>query len=127
MSKTEGYDQGKKNLLESGVVGMFTGKTYFIAGHARLPQGMAARSIFDTLTITVEADAKYHVILEASCTLATDHGRDFIGQLLRGCSLQDGIEDLSRRIMDFYQGKAQNALVAALRDLHNQYLLYIQK
>lgn len=106
---------------------MFTGKTYFIAGHARLPQGMAARSIFDTLTITVEADAKYHVILEASCTLATDHGRDFIGQLLRGCSLQDGIDELSRRVMDYYQGKAQNALVAALRDLHNQYLLYLQK
>jgi hypothetical protein len=103
---------------------MFTGKTYFIAGHARLPQGMAARSIFDTLTITVEADAKYHVILDASCTLATEHGRDFIGKLLRGCSLQDGIEELAKRITDYYQGKAQNALVAALRDLHHQYLLY---
>lgn len=103
---------------------MFTGKTYFIAGHARLPQGMAARSVFDTLTVTVEADMKYHVILDASCTLATEQGRAFIGNLLRGCSLQDGIEELTKRITDYYQGKAQNALVAALRDLHHQYLLH---
>ncbi|WP_027415286.1 DUF3870 domain-containing protein [Aneurinibacillus terranovensis] len=103
---------------------MHTGKTYFIAGHARLPQGMAARSIFDTLTITVEADTKYHVILEASCTLATEHGRNFIGQLLRGCSLQDGMDEVIQRVTDYYLGKAQNALVAALRDLHNQYVIY---
>lgn len=101
---------------------MYTGKTYFIAGHARLPQGMAARSISDTLTITVEADVKYHVIIEASCTLATEHGRDFIGQLLRGSSLQDGAEELCARITDYYRGKAQNALVAAVRDLHTQFL-----
>lgn len=30
--------------------------TYFIAGHARLPQGMAAKSVFDSLTITAEVD-----------------------------------------------------------------------
>ena len=60
---------------------MFNGKTIFIAGHARLPQGMAAKSVFETLTITAEVDAKYGVILEASCTLATEHGRD----LLEGC------------------------------------------
>ncbi|WP_047152518.1 DUF3870 domain-containing protein [Aneurinibacillus tyrosinisolvens] len=102
---------------------MFTGKTYFIAGHAKLPQGMAARSVFDTLTITVEADVKYHVILEASCTLATEHGRHFFGQLLRGCSLQDGVEEMTERILQNYQGKAQNALIAALRDVHSQFLL----
>ena len=61
---------------------MFTGKTYFIAGHAKLPQGMAAKSVFETLTITAEVDRKYGVILDASCTLATEHGRDFIGSIL---------------------------------------------
>ena len=35
---------------------MFNGKTIFIAGHARLPQGMAAKSVFETLTITAEID-----------------------------------------------------------------------
>ncbi|WP_368505427.1 DUF3870 domain-containing protein [Alkalihalophilus sp. As8PL] len=94
----------------------------FIAGHARLPQGMAAKSIFDTLTITAEVETKYGVILEASCTLATAHGREFIGRLLKGISLQDGIDYSVSQIQQYYFGKASNALVAAIKDLHKQYL-----
>ncbi|GAX88434.1 DUF3870 domain-containing protein [Effusibacillus lacus] len=100
---------------------MSSWKSIFIAGHAKLPQGMAAKSVFETLTITAEIDCKYGVILEASCTLATEHGRNFIGSLLRGYSLRDGIEEPIALIQKHYLGKAQNALVAALRDLHMQY------
>lgn len=96
---------------------MFKGKTIFIAGHARLPHGMAAKSVFETLTITAEVDVKYGVVLEASCTLATDHGREFIGRILRGTSLKDGVEDAIKEIQTYYRGKATNALIAALKDL----------
>jgi hypothetical protein len=96
---------------------MFNGKTIFIAGHARLPQGMAAKSVFETLTITAEVDVKYGVVLEASCTLATEHGREFIGRILRGTSLKDGVEDAIKEIQTYYRGKATNALIAALKDL----------
>jgi hypothetical protein len=97
--------------------------TLFIAGHARLPQGMAAKSMFDTLTITAEVDKKYGVIVQASCTLATNHGRDFVEKLLRGYSLQDGIDEPIKVFQNLYRGKAANALVAALKDLHAQYEL----
>ncbi|MDM5212450.1 DUF3870 domain-containing protein [Peribacillus sp. NJ4] len=96
---------------------MFNGKTIFIAGHARLPQGMAAKSVFETLTITAEVDVKYGVVLEASCTLATEHGREFIGRLLKGISLNDGVDDAIESIQSYYRGKAANALIAALKDL----------
>lgn len=95
--------------------------TYFVAGHARLPQGMAAKSVFDTLTITAEIDKKYGVIIEASCTLATDHGREYIGKLLRGISLRDGVDSAVRLIETHYRGKATNALIAAINDLHHQF------
>lgn len=95
--------------------------TYFIAGHARLPQGMAAKSVFDTLTITVEIDMKYGVIIEASCTLATDHGRNYVGELLRGLSLKDGIDDPIRILQNHYRGRAGNALTAAMKDLYTQF------
>jgi len=95
--------------------------TFFIAGHARLPQGMAAKSVFDTLTITVEIDMKYGVILEASCTLATEHGRNYVGDLLRGLSLRDGIDEPIRILQTHYRGRASNALTAAMKDLYTQY------
>ncbi|KKB38260.1 DUF3870 domain-containing protein [Bacillus thermotolerans] len=100
---------------------MVNSRVMFIAGHARLPQGMAAKSVFDTLTITAEVDVKYGVIIEASCTLATQHGREFIGNLLKGISLKDGIEEPLQALQQFYKGKAANALAAALNDLHLHY------
>lgn len=79
--------------------------TIFIAGHARLPAGMAAKSIYDTLTITAEIDKKYGVIVAANCTLATEHGREFVQQLLRGYSLQDGIDKPIETVRQHYLGK----------------------
>lgn len=101
--------------------------TIFIAGHARLPSGMAAQNMYETLTITAEIDRKYGVIVTASCTLATEHGRDFVQHLLRGYSLQDGCEEPIKAIREHYMGKAGNAIISAWRDLYKQYNLYIEK
>jgi hypothetical protein len=98
--------------------------TYFLAGHSRLPQGMAAQNIFDSLTITVEVDKKYGVIIESSCTLATDHGRAYVQQILRGHSLQNGVDEIVAAIREGYRGKAVNALIAAVKDLYSQYINY---
>ncbi|MDQ0213792.1 hypothetical protein J2S13_000186 [Oikeobacillus pervagus] len=96
-------------------------RTHFIAGHAKLPSGMAAKSIYETLTITAEVDKKYGVIINASCTLATEHGRSYISNLLKGYSLQDGIEEPLIHLNNHYLGKACNALTSALKDLYKQY------
>ncbi|QST01744.1 DUF3870 domain-containing protein [Pontibacillus sp. ALD_SL1] len=98
-------------------------KTYFVAGHARLPAGMAAHNMYDVLTITAEVDCNYGVILEANCTLATEHGRQFISQLLKGYSLRHTVDEPIEAIRQHYLGKAGNALVSALRDLHKQFEL----
>lgn len=95
--------------------------TIFIAGHARLPSGMAAKNMYETLTITAEIDKKYSVIVSTSCTLATSHGRMFVETLLKGHSLQDGIDVPLEQINTHYLGKAGNALQSALRDLFKQY------
>lgn len=100
--------------------------TVFIAGYARLPAGMAAKNVYDNLTITAEIDKTYGVIVAANCTLATEHGRDFVKQLLRGYSLQDGIEQPIAEIKEHYLGKANNALVSALRDLYKQYQQFLE-
>lgn len=102
-------------------------KTVFIAGHARLPAGMAAQNLYETLTITAEIDRKYSVIVTASCTLATQHGQEFVHLLLKGHSLRDGIDEPLRAIQTHYLGKAGSALQSALRDLYKKYELQITK
>ena len=98
--------------------------TIFIAGHARLPSGMAAQNMYETLTITAEIDKNYGVIVTASCTLATLHGQEFVQQLLKGYSLQDGIDKPIEAVKNHYLGKAGNALISALKDLYKQYESY---
>ncbi|UOR11485.1 DUF3870 domain-containing protein [Halobacillus amylolyticus] len=93
----------------------------FIAGHARLPEGMAAQNMYETITVTAEVDRVYGVVLEASCTLATEHGRDYIGKILKGFSLRHDIEEVIKCIEEQYYGKAANAIIAALKDLHYQF------
>ncbi|MGM8215252.1 DUF3870 domain-containing protein [Bacillaceae bacterium W0354] len=100
--------------------------TFFVAGHAKLPTGMAAQNMYDTLTITAEVDQKYGVIVEANCTLATEHGRKFISQILKGYSLQDGVEEPVKAIQAHYLGKAGNALASAMKDLYKQYHMHVK-
>lgn len=85
---------------------------------------MAAQSMYETLTITAEFDKKYGVIVTASCTLATQHGQDFVQQMLKGHSLQDGIDKPVEIIKTHYLGKAGNALISALKDMYKQYETY---
>ncbi|MGC4378465.1 DUF3870 domain-containing protein [Fictibacillus sp. Mic-4] len=101
-------------------------RTVMLAGHAKLPQGMAASDVYHTLTVTLEADLKYWVIIDASCTLATGHAQDFLGQLLKGHSLLDGVEPIVEAIGSHYYGKAQSALIAAIKDAYKQYV-YIKE
>ena len=85
---------------------------------------MAAQNMYETLTITAEIDKKYGVIVTASCTLATQHGQDFVQQMLKGYSLQDGINKPVELVKNHYLGKAGNALISALKDLYKQYGTY---
>jgi len=101
--------------------------TFFIAGHAKLPSGMAAQNMYETLTITAEIDKKYGVIVEANCTLATEHGREFISQILKGYSLKDGVEAPVEAIHEHYLGNAGNALASAMKDLYKQYEIQMGK
>ncbi|KGX88197.1 DUF3870 domain-containing protein [Pontibacillus litoralis] len=97
--------------------------TLFVAGHSKLPTGMAANNISDTLTLTLEVDKKYGVILEASCTLATEHSKEYVNHLLKGYSLKEGIEEPIKKLSLGYLGKAGKALEASLKDAYKQYQL----
>ncbi len=91
--------------------------TVYLVGHAALPQGMAAKGLFDTLAVTAEAETQYGVILRSTASLITDHGRDFFSRILVGRSLNDNVDVVLHEIRDCYHGAAQNALVAATKDL----------
>lgn len=100
--------------------------TVFLAGHALLPQQAAAQKVYDDLVITVEIDPKYAVIVSVGCNLITDLARQFLINLLVARSLMDGVDGLVKEVQTLYQGAAQNAIVAALKDLQRRFELWRQ-
>jgi hypothetical protein len=96
-------------------------ETVFMVGHAQLPQGMAAKSLFDTLAVTAEFETTHGVILRATVTLATEDSKAFFGRVLVGRSFNDSVEGVLQELRFTYQGAAQNALVAACKDLWRRY------
>ena len=78
---------------------------------------MAAKNVFEILPLQPNRQKVWCDSLEASCTLATEHGRQFIGQLLKGFSINDGVDEVIEAINTYYHGKGANALVAAMKIL----------
>jgi hypothetical protein len=97
---------------------------FFVVGHAQLPQGMAAKSLFDTLAVTAEFEGSHGVILRADVTLATEEGKRFVSNLLVGYSLDDGVELIMQDVRRYYHGAAQNAIVAAVKDMGRHYITW---
>jgi hypothetical protein len=92
-----------------------------VVGHSKLPQGSTAVSLSPTLALTLSVDARHGVILAADCTLVTELARRTVAALLVGGCLADGVEEATRALNESYHGAALPALVAALRDAHNQW------
>ncbi|MEL7565692.1 MAG: DUF3870 domain-containing protein [Dehalobacterium sp.] len=103
---------------------MIKTRTIILVGHGALPQGMAAKGIYDHLAIVTEIDCKYGVIVNAQCTLITELANNVINNILKGYCLQDGIDPLINEIINVYRGAAKNAVIASLKDLYREYLKY---
>ncbi|KJS21728.1 MAG: ornithine cyclodeaminase [Clostridiaceae bacterium BRH_c20a] len=99
-------------------------KTVFLAGHAALPQGMAAKGPYEHLAVVVEIDSKYGVIINAECTLITDLAINFLHDCLVGCCMEDGVDAIISEIINTYHGAAKNAIIASLKDLNRAYIKY---
>ena len=99
-------------------------KTVFIVGHAKPPKGMTAADMYSTLSLALIVEVRHGVILEASCSLITEAGRNYVSRLLVGESLLDEPEAVEASIRAGYLGTAQAAVQAAWKDVVYQFKQY---
>jgi hypothetical protein len=91
-------------------------KTIFVVGHAKAPKTMSATDVYSTLSVAMIVEERHGVILEASCSLITESGRNFISRILVGESLLDTSAIVETAIAERYHGAAQAAIQAAWKD-----------
>lgn len=87
---------------------------WFITGYAKLPQGIAASGIHDSVVVALVVESRTGIIREADCTLATETGKRFVKGLLERRSLKE-VEGIEESFRMSYHGAAQKALVTAVK------------
>ena len=90
------------------------------SGYARLPKGVSASFRHETLALVVLLDMKTLTIVEAECTLSTKTSEHYVAGILIGYSFNCGIEDVCRRIDQYYDGYAKKAVLTALRAIYTK-------
>ncbi|MDQ0189051.1 DUF3870 domain-containing protein [Alicyclobacillus cycloheptanicus] len=99
-------------------------KTVVCTGYSKLPEGMAAKTMFGVMGVGFEIDPSTDRIVNASCTFVTNMCTDFFATLLVGCDLNLGIEEPVREFERRYFGLGKKAVIAAIRDAYNQFEIY---
>ena len=93
-----------------------------LAGYSKPPTDTAAKKLYETLVVVADVDYQTGIILDVDCTMATDLGKRFVLQMMKGYNLSQGVEDLVEAINTHYFGHLKNALLNAVREIGRQYL-----
>jgi hypothetical protein len=100
----------------------FDKKTVFIVGRSKLPQGgVTAKNVYDQIALAVLIELEYGVIVKLESTLITDMANETLADLILGCSLLHGTQEIEHRIKNYYFGGAKNSIIAAVKDLHRKF------
>lgn len=102
-------------------------KTIICTGYARLPEGMAAKNLYGVMGIGFEIDGRTDQILNVSSTFITSMCADFLQSIFCGHDLNLGLEKQIEEFENRYFAVGKKAVVVAIRDAYNQFLIYKNK
>lgn len=95
--------------------------TIVVAGSARLPENIAAKYVFDYVTVELEIDPIDTKIVDVSCTLVPCLGEEIFRSVLLGNKINEGIRAAIERLDDRVFSTTKRAVIAALEDAYRCY------
>lgn len=95
--------------------------TVFFASQAKPSDGITAEKIYGVVTIAIEVDVESSQILDVDCTLSTEVAKTFVIKLLKGYTLEKGVEPLLATLKERYHGDTTKTLGAVIKKLYKQY------
>jgi|SRR5690625_2720605 len=101
-------------------------ETIICVGYSRLPSGMAAQHMYGAMGFGLEIDTDTHEIVSVSATFITSMCNHFVYEIFKGHNLKEGIEGPVKKFEKKYYGMGKKAIIAAINDAYNQYLLYLE-
>ncbi|GAB6181938.1 hypothetical protein JCM14036_32570 [Desulfotomaculum defluvii] len=99
----------------------------YVTGNARTSERSTVGKQTEVFAVEVVINIATDQIVEASCTLVTELGRQFVRKLLIGHNFILGLEEIIRDIDLYYQALPKKSLIAALKDANNKYKNFKKK
>lgn len=97
--------------------------TIYITGTAKISSNDPIADIFDTFFLGIIIDRKDGKIIDVTCNMVKDVTSDFIKSMMVGYSLSGEAELIIGEIRERFHGIAQKAVIAALKDARNRYIM----
>jgi len=91
-------------------------------GFAQLPKGTPLYETHKIIACVLVIDTEKEIVVDASFSFIMDLTKEFIGSLIIGKSIQNGIEDIVKEIEKKYIASEQRAIIQSLRTSYDRYI-----
>lgn len=102
---------------------MYSKNTIYILGTSKISKNDPISAFYDILFIGVILDRDSGEIVDSTCNMVRDVTNDFIKSILMGYHIIEDIDDIIDEIQTRFYGMAQKAVVAAIKDARNKYMM----
>lgn len=93
----------------------------YICGNSKCPDNSSLGSLYQNFAVELVINVNTEEIVDASCVLITELGRNFVKSLLVGRNFSKDINEIIKDINVYYQAVPQKALISALKVAYNRY------
>lgn len=97
--------------------------TIYITGTAKVSANDPISAIYDMFFVGIILERDSGRIVDVTCNMVRDVTSDFIKSILVGHNLGNDIEVIVEEIKERFLGIAQKAVIAAVKDARNKYLM----
>ena len=96
----------------------------YVTGNARNSERSTVGNMHEIFAVELVINIHTDIIEEASCTLVTELGRNFVRNLLIKHNLVTELGLIIEKVDRYYQALPKKTLIAALKDAQNKYNVY---
>ncbi len=102
---------------------IYADSTVFITGQAKPSSEDAINALYHTFSLSIIVDKNTDIIVDLACNTVMDETKDFIRMLLCGKNILTELDTMIEIIKNRFYALIQKALIAALKDVQNRYLM----
>lgn len=102
---------------------IFPQSSVFVTGVAQISKNDAINTMYGTFSLSLIIDTQNDTIISMSCNMVMPETVEFVRQLLVGKNIVTDLAEMVDTIKKRFLALSQKALIVALRDAQNHYLM----